>query len=185
MIHLFTLFSRYLLSENAALTPSQKTLSAQKEAAEQKKRLATQQKAKAAEAKKRLVAEKRSADKKKQDQATKAKEAVGQAKRGSTISLFGLGGSDESGATSPSSVRKSPTLQLQQTKQASAKTSAPKGIPTISGWKLGTDGAISGRISGSPNFKQGELITTSPIKKGRIESGSVVQTGSGSRYFLA
>ena len=177
------------MSETEAQTQStnkpnnQKKQLAQQEAAEQKKRLATEQKVKAEEAKKQRAAEKIAAEKMKQDQATKAKQAVGQAKKGSTISLFGLG-SDKSSATSPSPVRKSPTLQVQQPNQA-VKTLAPKGVPTITGWKLGTDGAISGRISGSPNFKQGELITTSPIKSGRIESGSVVQTGSGSRYFLA
>ena len=65
-----------------------------------------------------------------------------------------------------------------------AKPIAPKGVPTISGWKLNRDGSISGRISGSSNFRDGEQVTTSPIAQGRIESGSTVKTGSGSRYFL-
>lgn len=151
--------------------------------AAEKRRLAEERKAQAEE-RERIAAEKKAAElaKKKQEQAAKAKaqSVVSQAKRGSTISLFGLGqGADESQST-PTPVQKSPTLQVQK----STKSSAPKGVPTISGWKLNGDGSISGRISGSPNFKNGELITTSQIQKGRIESGSVVQTGSGSRYFL-
>lgn len=61
---------------------------------------------------------------------------------------------------------------------------APKGVPSLSGWKENRDGSVSGLISGSPNFNEGERITTSPIQSGRLEDGQVVQTGSGSKYFL-
>lgn len=165
--------------------------------AEERKRIAAE-KQRQAEERKRIAAEKKAAElaakkeleaKRKQEQAAKAKQAakkaeaqsvVSQAKRGSTISLFGFGQSADESSPTPAPAKKSPTLQVQQP----AKSSAPKGVPTILGWKLNGDGSISGRINGSPNFKNGELITTSQIQRGRIEAGSVVQTGSGSRYFL-
>ena len=174
-------------------------LAAQK-AEEKRKQLAAEanEKKRQAEERKRLVAEKRAAEiaakkelveKKRLEQAAAVKQAakkaeaqsvVRQAKKGTTISLFGFGqSSDEPSASTIATTTKNPTLQVKQ-----AKAVAPKEVPTISGWKLNGDGSISGRISGSPNFKSGELITTSQIQKGRIESGSVVQTGSGSRYFL-
>ena len=116
-----------------------------------------------------------------------------------TLSLFGLGGGDDSatkqtpvpkGKASPTlKVTKSPTLKVAKspTLKVAKKTATPKapnGVPTISGWRLNGDGSVSGKITGSPNFRNGETVTTSPISKGRIEKGSVVQTGSGSRYFL-
>jgi membrane-bound lytic murein transglycosylase len=175
---------------------------AAKKAEEKKQLLAAQaaEKQRQAEARKRVAEEKKAAElvarkeleeKKKQEQAAKAKQAakraeaqsvVKSAKKGSTISLFGFGQSadESSNSSTPVPTKKSPTLQVQQ----QTRPSAPNGVPTISGWKLNGDGSISGRISGSPNFKSGELITTSQIQKGRIESGEVVQTGSGSRYYL-
>jgi len=116
-----------------------------------------------------------------------------------TLSLFGLGGGDDSATKQPPvpkgksaptlKVAKSPTLKVAKspTLKVAKKSSAPQapnGVPTISGWRLNGDGSVSGKITGSPNFRNGETVTTSPISKGRIEKGSVVQTGSGSRYFL-
>ena len=46
-------------------------------------------------------------------------------------------------------------------------------------------GGITGKIYGSPNFDDGEQIETSPIVSGSVRNGSVVRTGSGSRYFLS
>ncbi len=119
------------------------------------------------------------AEKVKRDRDAKAKQAVKaveQTKKSTTISLFGLGGNNAD------TVSISPPLQKQP---SPAKPTAPSGVPTISGWRLTGDGTISGRIRGSPNFRDGEQVTTSQIVQGRIESGSVVKTGSGSRYFLA
>jgi hypothetical protein len=62
--------------------------------------------------------------------------------------------------------------------------SAPRGVPTISNWRKNRDGSITGKISGSSNFSQGETVTTSPIASGKIDGGEIVKTGSGSRYFL-
>lgn len=211
--------SKYFLSDNG--TPANNAKADQQAAAAEKKRLAEEKKAQQLEArrqaeeqrkqaaaavaeKKRIESEKRAEAqlKKKKEQEAKALQAakkqqaqaaVSQAKKGSTISLFGFGGGSDDSQTSAStaSVKKSPTIQLQPppkkapTQQIKKATTAPNGIPTISGWKLNGDGSISGRISGSTNFKQGELITTSPISSGRIDSGSVVQTVSGSKYFLS
>jgi len=69
-----------------------------------------------------------------------------------------------------------------KTKQVS--TAAPKGVPTINRWKKLRDGSVTGLISNSPVFEDGERITTSPIDKGDFEKGQVVVTASGSKYFL-
>ena len=113
----------------------------------------------------------------KQEREDKAKRAsptltVAGSSRSPTISLFGLGGNNEAEPTSTPA-------------RSQGKSLAPKGVPTIAGWKLNRDGSISGRISGSPNFRDGEQVTTSPLAQGRVESGSTVKTGSGSRYFLS
>ena len=75
-----------------------------------------------------------------------------------------------------------PEAQAEAAETAAA--TAPRGVPTISRWKQNRDGSISGFISGSPDFDDGEYVTTSPIK-GEASDGAVVRTGSGSKYFLA
>jgi len=62
---------------------------------------------------------------------------------------------------------------------------APKGVPTFKRWKKNRDDSITGFITGSPSFEEGEKVTTSPIGKGEVKSGNVVQTTSGSKYFLS
>ena len=88
-----------------------------------------------------------------------------------TISLFGLGGGEkESKPGAPVIAKTTP--------------SAPRGIPTISKWKFDpNDNSISGFISGSRAFKDGEPVTTSPLI-GAASSNSVVRTKTGSKYFL-
>lgn len=64
----------------------------------------------------------------------------------------------------------------------------PKGVPVLSKWKKtsrGTEVTVTGRISGSPLYKDGDEVTTSSIAAGEIKSGNVVQTTSGSKYYLA
>lgn len=61
---------------------------------------------------------------------------------------------------------------------------APFGVPTLSSWRKNFDGSVSGNITGSANFRDGEKITTSAISGGTISSGEVVVTASGSKYFL-
>ena len=54
-------------------------------------------------------------------------------------------------------------------------------------WKQVKDNAAEGRILGSKSFQDGTIVTTSTIvgKKGvKLSKGSVVQTKSGSKYFL-
>jgi len=66
---------------------------------------------------------------------------------------------------------------------APAKPALKDGIPIISNWEREADGSITGKISNSPNFRNGEVITTSPAR-GVAKSGKVVVTGSGSKYRL-
>eukprot|EP01083_Nonionella_stella_P008269 23788_1 len=61
---------------------------------------------------------------------------------------------------------------------------APSGVPKLVNWRKNRDSSVTGFISGSPSFPEGDRITTSPITTGTIEAGQVVKTGSGSRYFL-
>ena len=78
--------------------------------------------------------------------------------------------------------KKAPPKKVAPAPKAKA---APKGVPTLNGWQMNRDGSVSGKISGAPSFRDGEAVTTSMIVNGRIESGEVVTTGSGSKYFLA
>jgi regulator of protease activity HflC (stomatin/prohibitin superfamily) len=67
------------------------------------------------------------------------------------------------------------------TQSSSAKvSSAPRGVPTLSKWRQNKDGSITGRISGSRSFDDGDAVTTSSVPKGAT-NGMVVQTQSGSK----
>ena len=91
-----------------------------------------------------------------------------------TFALFGFGRSDdEDDEASPA-----------PTPKPKVEKKAPGGVPTITKWRRNFDGSISGRVSGSKAFDDGDKITTSPIAKGTIANGEIVTTGSGSRYFL-
>ena len=107
--------------------------------------------------------------------ALQAKKSVEKAAPGASISLFGIGGGAKPAATPPPAPAKA-------TKAVAAV--APKGVPTLNRWTQNRDGSISGFITGSPAFEEGESVSTSPIK-GEAAAGTVVQTGSGSKYFLA
>lgn len=93
----------------------------------------------------------------------------------STFRLFGLGGSDEDDDESD-------TKAAPAQRQPGAKK--VPGVPTLSRWRRNLDGSVSGLVSGSRSFTDGERITTSPIESGNLSSGEVVVTGSGSKYFL-
>lgn len=86
-----------------------------------------------------------------------------------TISLFGFGRTVDD--------------EVEVTKSANVGK-APRGVPTLKRWRRNLDGSVSGLVSGSRVFDDGERITTSPIAKGDISSGQIVTTGSGSRYYL-
>jgi len=94
-----------------------------------------------------------------------------------TFSIFG-GGGDEA-AKQAQANRPSKSVPASEKLQK-----APRGVPSIVKWRKNFDNTITGFISGSPNFAEGEKITTSPISGGTISSGQVVKTGSGSRYYL-
>ena len=100
-----------------------------------------------------------------------------------TVSLFGFGGGAPKTepvvtTTVTSTPPKAKTLTLTVAKTTSA---APRGVPTISKWKVdSSDNSISGFISGSTAFKDGEPVTTSAVV-GQVASNTVVRTKSGSR----
>jgi hypothetical protein len=108
----------------------------------------------------------------KEREAKAAQEAVEKAKPRSTFSLFGLGFGEADEGLPPAVA------------EPKAKT-APRGVPIISRWKKNFDGSITGIISGSKAFDDGERVTTSIIKNGTIAKNEVVVTGSGSKYFLS
>jgi hypothetical protein len=57
-------------------------------------------------------------------------------------------------------------------------------IPALTDWKQNPDdGCITGSVKNNKKFKDGTLITTSPVLKG-AKAGSVVRTKAGSRYRL-
>ena len=143
-----------MTTEAAAKRESQ--IQAKKEADEARKQ--------AAEQKRQAQLQAKQQSQKKQD----AEKSVAKASRGVTISLFGFGG-DKSASTVST--------------KSTASTAAPRGVPVISKWKQARDGSITGAISGSSTFSDGDPITTSPIR-GKAVGGSVVTTKSGSKYFL-
>lgn len=56
--------------------------------------------------------------------------------------------------------------------------------PTIRTWKQNADGTITGFISGSPDYKNGESVTTSPIREKKLSAGKIVTTIRGNKYKL-
>ena len=65
------------------------------------------------------------------------------------------------------------------------KTGGPSGVPVINKFKQNRDGSVTGFITGSANFKEGEKVTTSKLAPNqKVESGNVVVTVSGSKYFI-
>jgi len=146
-----------------------RVLEERKLAAEARKKEA----AEAAEQKKRDAAAKRSAN--------RPKEVPAAAKRSTTISLSGL---FPFLAASPAPTGSdAPARGASQPKPSKSFITAPPGVPTLSKFRQNRDGSITAYIFNSPNFKDGEMITTSPIKT-NASPGTVVQTSSGSKYFL-
>jgi hypothetical protein len=145
--------------------------------AEKKKREAAEARAAQIAARQKVEDERKAALEGKRNQQRKEKAALdslASATPRATIALFGFGGGSEEDE------KKDPLP-----KQTKAIGKAPGGIPTISRWRKKLDGSITGFISGSKYFSEGERVTTSPIVKGKVEGGEVVTTGSGSRYFLS
>ena len=65
------------------------------------------------------------------------------------------------------------------------KKSTAVHIPTLNHWVHNQDmNNISGEVTGHHEFKDGKLVHTSELRKGIIQEGYVVQTISGSKYYL-
>jgi hypothetical protein len=90
-----------------------------------------------------------------------------------TIGLFGFG-----------KFQSDVDADMQSIKSEATTRKAPPGAPTLRPWKKNFDGSVTGKISGSRIFQNGEKVTTSAIKSGKFVAGEVVTTGSGSKYFL-
>lgn len=66
------------------------------------------------------------------------------------------------------------------------KSTARFAVPIIDDWKILKDGSIKGTVTGHRKWKNGKIITTSPLKSpGKAGKDSIVSTTSGSRYKLA
>ena len=177
-----------------AADEKRKKLAVQNKAEAEEKRILAAQAAKAAfedrkataQAKKRAAEEKRAAaiaanelkfkemeEKRATALAAKgAKQTIAKAKKGATISLgFFNFGSDSDDESTPDA------------KSPKDSATAPRGVPTLTKWYQNNDGSITGLISGSNGFAQGESITTSPVPTNPSKE-SVVSTVSGSKYFL-
>mmetsp|Transcript_19250 Transcript_19250/g.30196 ORF Transcript_19250/g.30196 Transcript_19250/m.30196 type:complete len:168 (+) Transcript_19250:1330-1833(+) len=111
------------------------------------------------------------------------------------FSFFGglgnsVGGNSEEKENNKSSsaTKMSKTAQKKKKQPVKRSVVAPKGVPVLKRWKPVKGNSIEGRIYGSNSFKDGVSVTTSSIKgkegSTKFFKGSVVQTKSGSKYFL-
>jgi len=100
-------------------------------------------------------------------------EVVKKARPGATISLgfLNFGSDDKNEDTGSAKSGKGETQVVEQ---------APRGVPTITSWRQNRDGSISGKISGSSAYSDGEAVTTSPITSDAVDGG-LVKTTSGSK----
>ncbi len=152
----------------AALRQERLELEKQRREQEAKERLEREKQKKEQEAIQRLEDAKKREEKAKTSlkaaQQAKQEKVVQQAKPGATIRLFDF----FAGREEEEEVGKSSSVE------------SPKGIPVLSKWRKNLDGSVSGIISGSKTFADGEAITTSPLK-GEPVAGSVAVTQTGSR----
>lgn len=81
--------------------------------------------------------------------------------------------------------RKLPTQEKNAMNSNNSARSPPKGVPSIRNWSINDHGGISGSVFGSTNAADGDYIETSCLANLSIaQGGNVVETRSGSRYFL-
>mmetsp|Transcript_12437 Transcript_12437/g.13952 ORF Transcript_12437/g.13952 Transcript_12437/m.13952 type:complete len:317 (+) Transcript_12437:8-958(+) len=126
---------------------------------------------------------------KKKPSSTKKEETAVTKPKPKSTSLFSFGGGGgtqsvkkpPASSTNPKQQQKN--IARQQQKKVATKKKKVSGLPELSKWKQNKDGSITGLISNSPSFTTGTRITTSPVPKG-AKAGSIVKTGSGSRYQL-
>ena len=98
-----------------------------------------------------------------------AKENIASAKPSATLGLFNFGPNK--------SKESSNSIETEQVKKG------PKGVPILSKWKLNSNGTVTGVLSGSIIYPDGQVVTTSVID-GEVQDDTVVSTSSGSRYYL-
>mmetsp|Transcript_64669 Transcript_64669/g.185987 ORF Transcript_64669/g.185987 Transcript_64669/m.185987 type:complete len:565 (-) Transcript_64669:344-2038(-) len=67
--------------------------------------------------------------------------------------------------------------------QPTDETHVPEGVPILYNWNQRDDGSIEGQVRNSDRYQDGASIATSPVELG-AEGGSVIETSSGSRYYL-
>jgi len=121
---------------------------------------------------------------------TKPPKAPALAKPVNTRSTFSLGKAvSRPNPTAASAVRtfslgKPQAATQRPPSKSKAKKPVPRGVPKLAKWRKNRDSTITGIISGSPSYDEGDRVTTSVIVSGTTESGEVVQTGSGSKYYL-
>lgn len=155
-----------------------------------------------AEAKKAEIAAKQQAEKVRREAAAKAKLAEIEAKKAAKTkappvsqkaptepivnpeALNGLAQAVSSATIGILGLGKQELEELPKESNAPVKK-APPGVPTLKRWRQNADKSITGLVSGSRGFDDGQRITTSPIATGTVAPGQIVKTGSGSRYFLA
>jgi hypothetical protein len=102
-----------------------------------------------------------------------AMESLKKAQPRQTFSLAALFAGEDAGTDGAR--RKAVTSRPPQRVEA-----PPRGVPVITKWRQNSDRSISGFISGSSNFEEGEAVTTSPIN-GEAIAKAVVTTETGSR----
>lgn len=157
-----------LARKKAELEAKKAKLAEEKKAAIEKKKQEAEEK--------RLAAQKKNAEPVSKKVDPKAASILAGAKKGGTIplkkeepksaGLFAFGGSP-------------------QKKKSATTPQPPKGVPVINKFKANRDGSVTGFITGSPNFSEGERVTTSKLAPNQtVEAGVVVTTVSGSKYFL-
>jgi hypothetical protein len=161
----------------AAERKRQQVLKATQDAQQLAKRATQEKAAKAAEQRKEpnQAAQQKTAEKQQKQTEEAILSKLSQAASQATIGLFGF-------ASSPMNDGDR-RLAVKPTAYKLSKT-APSGVPSLSRWKENADGSVTGTITGSKSFRDGEKVTTSAIAKGSVAAGEVVVTGSGSKYFL-
>ncbi len=125
--------------------------------------------------------QRRDAEKDQKEREEAALATLAKAASRATINLLGLKNLDNESSKSPQDEKESPATPP---KRPTSASKAPAGVPTLARWRENADGSVTGNVSGSRNFTNGEKITTSKIVRGSFASGEVVVTGSGSKYFL-
>jgi len=59
-------------------------------------------------------------------------------------------------------------------------TQVPSGLPVLYNWVQYVDGSIRGQVKFSENFRDGSMVSTSPVQQG-VQAGSVIGTSTGSQ----